>query len=148
MRHCSVSHSGPFLASGSRDKTIKVYDVSTGQCLFSMAGHDNWVRGGCAALTLYCISLHRLAAGITWHPGGKYLLTASDDKTLRVWDIAHRRCHKTLDAHTHFATSLGETLVEGTTTKRVCSSLAHCVNFLRNASITIIFQIFTEPCPT
>jgi len=84
----SVSHSGPFLASGSRDKTIKVYDVSTGQCLFSMAGHDNWVRG------------------ITWHPGGKYLLTASDDKTLRVWDIAHRRCHKTLDAHTHFATSL------------------------------------------
>ena len=23
----------------------KVWDVSTGQCLFSMVGHDNWVRG-------------------------------------------------------------------------------------------------------
>lgn len=84
----SASHSGPFLASGSRDKTIRVWDVSTGLCLFVLAGHDNWVRG------------------LSWHPGGKYLLSVSDDKTLRVWDIAHTRCHKRLDAHTHFATSL------------------------------------------
>jgi len=84
----SSSHVGPFLASGSRDKSIKVWDVGTGQCLFTLLGHDNWVRG------------------ISWHPGGKYLLTASDDKSLRVWDIQHRRCHKSLDAHTHFATSL------------------------------------------
>ena len=86
------SYVGPFLASGSRDKKILVWDVSSGQCLFSLLGHDNWVRG------------------ITWHPGGKYLLSASDDKTLRVWDIQHRRCHKRLDAHTHFATSLGRFL--------------------------------------
>jgi len=84
----SASHPGPFLASGSRDKTIRVWDVSTGLCLFTLTGHDNWVRG------------------LSWHPGGKYLLSVSDDKSLRVWDIAHTRCHKRLDAHTHFATSL------------------------------------------
>lgn len=84
----SSNHTGPFLASGSRDKTIRVWDVSTGLCLFTLLGHDNWVRG------------------LSWHPGGKYLLSASDDKTLRVWDVAHKRCHKRLDAHTHFATSL------------------------------------------
>lgn len=81
-------HAGPFLASGSRDKSIKVWDVPTGLCLFTLTGHDNWVRG------------------IAWHPGGKYLLSASDDKTLRIWDVAHRRCAKRLDAHSHFATSL------------------------------------------
>ena len=41
----SGSYPGPFLASGSRDKTIRVWDVSSGQCLFSLQGHDNWVRG-------------------------------------------------------------------------------------------------------
>ncbi|XP_068633013.1 lissencephaly-1 homolog [Battus philenor] len=83
-----ANHAGPFLASGSRDKTVKIWDVSTGQCLATLVGHDNWVRGA------------------AWHPGGRYLLTASDDKTLRVWDVAHTRCLKTLYAHQHFATSL------------------------------------------
>ncbi len=84
----SAKHPGPFLASGSRDKTIKVWDASTGVCLFTLVGHDNWLRG------------------LTWHPGGKFLLSASDDKSLRVWDVAKRRCLKRLDAHAHFATSV------------------------------------------
>ena len=97
---------GPFLASGSRDKSVKVWDVSTGLCLFSLQGHDNWVRGKNSDFVMVCFYFI-LLSGISWHPGGKYLLTASDDKSLRVWDIQHRRCHKRLDAHTHFATSLG-----------------------------------------
>lgn len=84
----NTKRSGPFLASGSRDKTIKFWDVSTGLCLFTMIGHDNWVRG------------------LVFHMGGKYLLSASDDKTLRIWDIANKRNHKTLQAHSHFCTSL------------------------------------------
>merc|ERR1719461_2131404 len=34
----SSTYTGPFLASGSRDKSIKVWDVSTSQCLFTMVG--------------------------------------------------------------------------------------------------------------
>ncbi|KAI1285785.1 Lissencephaly-1 -like protein [Halotydeus destructor] len=82
------SRAGPFLLSGSRDKTIKVWDVSVGLCLFSLIGHDNWVRG------------------VVWHPGGKYILSASDDKTIRIWDIVNKRCTKTLEAHTHFCQTL------------------------------------------
>ena len=41
----SGSYPGPFLASGSRDKSIRVWDVSSGACLFTLVGHDNWVRG-------------------------------------------------------------------------------------------------------
>lgn len=86
------NRAGPFLVSGSRDKTIKVWDVSVGQCLFTLIGHDNWVRGVC------------------WHPGGKYIVSSSDDKTLRVWDIVNKRCSKTLEAHAHFCSTLGELL--------------------------------------
>ena len=83
-----VFFSGPFLASGSRDKSIKIWDVTTGQCLMTLVGHDNWIRG------------------LSWHPGGKYLLSASDDKSLRIWDVAHKRCSKRLEAHAHFCTSI------------------------------------------
>lgn len=79
---------GPFLISGSRDKTLRLWDVSTGLCLFILVGHDNWVRG------------------VVFHPGGKFIISASDDKTLRVWDIKNKRCAKTLEAHQHFCTSL------------------------------------------
>lgn len=84
----SDRNAGPFLISGSRDKTIKVWDASVGNCLFTLIGHDNWVRGVC------------------WHPGGKYIISVSDDKTLRIWDIVNKRCYKTVEAHSHFCTSL------------------------------------------
>lgn len=84
----SKGKKGPFLASGSRDKTIKVWDVGVGVCLFTLSGHDNWVRG------------------LQFHPGGKFLVSASDDKSLRVWDLKNKRNSKTLDAHSHFVTSL------------------------------------------
>lgn len=79
---------GPFLCSGSRDKTIKVWDAGTLQCLMSLVGHNNWVRA--------CL----------FHPGGRFLLSVSDDKSMRVWDLRTKRNHKTLEAHTHFVTSL------------------------------------------
>ena len=56
----------------------------------AQVGHDNWVRG------------------LLFHPGGgKVIISCSDDKTIRVWDYKNRRCQKTLEAHTHFATSIG-----------------------------------------
>lgn len=79
---------GPFLLTGSRDKTIKLWDISTGMCLFTLVGHDNWVRG------------------LVFHPGGKYIISASDDRTLCIWDIKNKRCYKKHEAHGHFCTSV------------------------------------------
>ncbi|CAH8536896.1 unnamed protein product [Heterobilharzia americana] len=81
-------NSALLLVSGSRDRTIRIWDIHPGVCLFVLIGHDNWVRQ------------------IVFHPHGKLLLSASDDKTVRVWDLKNRRCHKTLNAHSHFVTSL------------------------------------------
>lgn len=37
-----------------------------------------------------------------FHPCGKFLLSACDDKTIRVWEISTGRCVKTVEAHGHF----------------------------------------------
>lgn len=60
--------------------------------LHHQVGHDNWVRG------------------VLFHPGGKFIVTCADDKTLRIWDYKNKRCMKTLCAHEHFVTSLGKQL--------------------------------------
>ncbi|GKT88562.1 nuclear migration protein [Colletotrichum tofieldiae] len=78
-----------FMATGSRDKTICLWDAR-GNCIKILTGHDNWVRA------------------LVFHPGGKYLLSVSDDKTLRCWDLAQEgKCVKVLeDAHSRFVSCL------------------------------------------
>ncbi|KAF2973145.1 hypothetical protein GQX73_g274 [Xylaria multiplex] len=84
-----TSSSAEYMATGSRDKTIRLWDAR-GTCILSLVGHDNWVRA------------------LVFHPGGKYLLSVSDDKTLRCWDLNQDgRCVKVIgEPYERFITSL------------------------------------------
>ena len=59
-----------------------------------------------------------------FHPRGKYLVSCSDDKTLRIWDYKNKRCAKTLTAHEHFATTLGKFLAAFKTTLQLHADLS------------------------
>jgi platelet-activating factor acetylhydrolase IB subunit alpha len=94
-----------FLASGSRDKTIRLWEAKSGKCIAILVGHDNWVTD------------------LTYHPSGKYLLSVSDDKSMRVWDLLTARCTRTIkNIHAHFVTSIaikGKTVVTGSVDQTV-----------------------------
>ena len=89
----AATQPGQFLASGSRDKTIRLWSQQ-GQCLrvlvrgapLTQSGHDNWVRA------------------LVFSPSGKHLVSVSDDKTMRVWEVSSGRCLKVVDCHSHFTT--------------------------------------------
>ncbi len=57
---------GNRLATGTEDKTARVWDATTAKELQSLKGHD--------------VAIRREA----WSPDGKRLVTASDDKTAKV----------------------------------------------------------------
>ncbi|PHH91056.1 hypothetical protein CDD83_1801 [Cordyceps sp. RAO-2017] len=56
------------LATGSGDKTARIWDTETGTPQFTLAGHTHWVL---------CVA---------WSPDGTRLATGSMDKTVRLWD--------------------------------------------------------------
>ena len=67
---CAFSIDGRLFVSASADKTLKIWDVQTGQCKCTLSGHSFWVRACC------------------FSPDGANVLSGSADKTLKIWDAA------------------------------------------------------------
>ena len=80
---CLKSLTSNRIASGSW-RAIKIWDTTSGACMHSLSGHSDWIR-----------CLIRLS-------NGNQLMSASFDKTLKVWDWASGGgvCLKTLTGHT------------------------------------------------
>ncbi|KAI8590320.1 putative platelet-activating factor acetylhydrolase isoform 1B alpha subunit [Geranomyces variabilis] len=90
IQNATAPSQAAYVVSGSRDKTLRLWDATTGNCLHVFTGHDNWVRD------------------VAPHALGRFIVSVSDDRSLRVWDLHQAgRCVKTLsDAHPHFVTTV------------------------------------------
>ncbi|MFL6263862.1 MAG: TIR domain-containing protein [Thermoanaerobaculia bacterium] len=77
----AVSPDGKWVASGSRDNTVRIWDLEIGECRAILQGHTSEVTS--VAIT----------------PDGKRILSASDDKSVRVWDASSGRTLAELDGH-------------------------------------------------
>ena len=66
----AFSPDGQRLASGSGDKTVKIWDSATGKELFALKGHADPVTS------------------VAFSPDGQRLASGSRDQTVKIWDSA------------------------------------------------------------
>ena len=87
----SVTPDGRRAVSGSGDKTLRVWDLESGQCLRTLEGHSDSVES------------------VSVTPDGRRAVSGSGDTTLRVWDLESGQCLRTLEGHSDWVWSVSVT---------------------------------------
>jgi WD40 repeat protein len=77
-----------YALSGSRDTTLKLWEVASGRCLRTFEGHTDEVKSVCLSVD------------------GRFALSGSWDKTLKLWETANGKCLRTYHGHTDYIASV------------------------------------------
>ena len=88
VRCVCLSKDDLMLISGSTDKTIRIWDIESGECIQKLEGHTGGVR-------CLCIS-----------NDGAQIISGSEDKSLRIWDLQTGSPIRILLGHENWVTSL------------------------------------------
>ena len=124
----AASPDGKYLASGSADKTLIIWDAKSGEKLKTLEGHYDYVSSVC------------------WSPDGKYLASGSENKTLIIWDANNGQRLQTLYGHSYSVSSVcwspdGKYLVSGSrdeTVKVWDAKSGECIRTLKGHSKSVI----------
>lgn len=71
------------IVTGGDNSTISIYHTTNGNLLGSLTGHKGW---------LWCLK---------FTIDGRFVLSGSSDRTLKVWNVKDRKCISTLGGHLH-----------------------------------------------
>jgi WD40 repeat protein len=138
----AIMPDGKTLVTGSGDKTIKIWNLSTGELKNTLIGHTDAVfslamtpdgqtlvsGSGDKTIKIWNLSTGRIKSTLTGHTDvviscaiskdGKTLVTGSGDKTIKIWNLSTGQLKNTLIGHTNGVRALaitpdGQTLVSG-----------------------------------
>ena len=80
----AFSPDGTRVVSGSRDKTLKLWDVATGRLIGTFEGHSDSIQV------------------VAFSPDGARVLSSGGDKTLKLWDVASRQVIRTFEGDSDY----------------------------------------------
>ncbi|KAL0959956.1 hypothetical protein HGRIS_011620 [Hohenbuehelia grisea] len=89
VRGVAIHPSRALLVTGGDDYKIKVWDIrpQNRRCLFTLHGHLDYVRT------------------VQFHHEMPWILSTSDDQTIRIWNSTSRNCIAILTGHSHYVMS-------------------------------------------
>jgi WD40 repeat protein len=81
IKSLCFSPDGQFISYGSSDKTVKIWDINTKQCIKTLNEHSDAVTSVC------------------FNPSGQLIASGSSDKTVRVWEIFSEKCFRVFEGN-------------------------------------------------
>ena len=88
VRSVAYSKDGQLFATGSHDRTVRVWSAKTGKPLECFEGHQDHV------------------SSVAFSPDGRYLASGAEDKTVRLWDLYTKQEAACLRGHADIVTSV------------------------------------------
>lgn len=114
----SSSHDGMYFASGSEDRTVRIWDARNGEVRAVLQGHEGTVNSVCCSpdssrtasgsddktVRIWAVAtgeaLHVLRGhdkgveSVSYSPDGKRVASGSIDQSIRIWDTTSGECIK------------------------------------------------------